>query len=773
MQQADTVGAAAATGTVTATAVAGAVGATVTAADDGGDTSFLIQPNMSPTAILLVDASGSVTGDFSGVGGGSIFQRFVEIAKTLPHERWRVLFWNSDNETNRAFPGGYLKIPYMVDSHAKLDQWFGVITTKIGCNCVTMPHIAFAHVDDWLDEGFSNVVYLFTDGEIGWEDITVMELRGLKNKLRHELKRMVDKRPDVQLNIVAVENKRRDFSRAESLTNAAGCDVYQTLNEHNLTRHVARFVSHTPETDRTTGHVHINRTRAPPGQVPFRDSYFSPLHAGKFARHVWHLIRASKADINDLMRLLQDLSVSLGALCEGKSATQCNHTVEEYSRMFADTAVDEVIVKFMLDSALKDEFSGRAGLFAEYRARLKDLYKQADQLLHQDVRSALGVPTEAAFVSPPIHGTVVLGPSAQLCDRPVYPLGGKDKHSPFRQAAYQLDGQLVPMLLPLGYVAPPIDNASVSMGEQCARQWVRQLIAALYHLHPTGNQVVYRALGLMLQAGLSAGLEERVKDTYRQMGSLVLRKKRVHSDSSELAAIRNGSLMVDQKGRHDELFKEMAAMGQCLGLHRFRPLTLWYLVCLCLGDETTAINQFAQCRDDIRDDFGEAAAASPAAAARLLEHEQVTAAFDKSFVQHVVPADDGLDYTCLITLNDTSLTGGFAFNEHDRPRATAHRTCRPAQVLTVEGHAALLASGEACLCPVCYTMLSADDFRPVGPKAGSPPPGSVFATGLARVFHHQAAPDTASRAINERETQPESQCPRLHRRRRRRRQAQV
>jgi hypothetical protein len=500
-----------------------------------------VKPTASPAAILLVDASASVTHDF--VRGKSIYKRFAEIADALPHKQLRVLFWNSDNENNVNFPKGHIRAPFLVDTSTKLEQSFGVAIMRIGCRCATMPHIAFSHIDDWLDAGFSNVVYLLTDGEIGWDSITPKELTDLKTRLSSTLKQMLDKHPDVQLHIVAVENKRRDFDQVEGLVGAAGCDVYQTLNDHNLTRHIARFVSYTPNTDQTTGHVHINRTRAPPGFVPFQDSYFSPLHARKFARHVWNLIQAKSSDADGLLRLLQDLSVSLSALCEGKSTAQRGHVVEEFSRMFAGTAVDEVIVAFMLDSALKDEFNGNAALFANHRARLKNLYQQADEVLHRSVRSALGVSAASAFVGPPIQGKIIVGPAAELCNQPIYPSGGKNKNVPFEQAGHLIDGQVVPILLPLGYRAPLADDENVKMSEQCARQWVRQIISNAHHLHPTSSQVMYYALGLALQTVLSPQLEAQVKDTYRQMGCLILRKKRNNSTSSELSAIRNGSLL--------------------------------------------------------------------------------------------------------------------------------------------------------------------------------------------------------------------------------------
>jgi hypothetical protein len=117
---------------------------------------------------LLVNASASVTHDF--VLGRSIFKRFAEIADALPHKQLRVLFWNSDNENNVNFPKGHIRRPFWWIH--RLEQSFGVAIMRIGCRCAMMPHIAFTHIDNWLDAGFSNVVYLLTDGEIGWDSIT-------------------------------------------------------------------------------------------------------------------------------------------------------------------------------------------------------------------------------------------------------------------------------------------------------------------------------------------------------------------------------------------------------------------------------------------------------------------------------------------------------------------------------------------------------------------------------------------------------------------------
>jgi hypothetical protein len=186
----------------------------------------------------------------------------------------------------------------------------------------------------------------------------------------------------------------------------------------------------------------------------------------------------------------------------------------------------------------------------------------------------------------------------------------------------------------------------------------------------------------------------------------------------------------------------MNSIAQRLGLYQLRPLTIWYLVCLSLDD------QFEQCREHIAHDFGDEAAASPAAAARLLEHERVVRSFAKPLVQHTIPVDDGRDYTCLITLKDTSRSGGFAFKSHTRPMAVEHRLCRPTQVLSAKGHAKLLALERDCCCPICHTVLGEDDFVQVGPKPEPYVAGSIFSPGLDRVFYHLPPPSSFMRGTS-------------------------
>src|SRR6185437_4116679 len=99
----------------------------------------------------------------------------------------------------------------------------------------------------------------------------------IKNSLVQELKQQFA--AGRRLHIITVESVDRDFNKVESLQGAAGCDVFNCLQENQLTQMITQFVSHTPKGGRF---VHINRNKAPVGFVPYGDRYFSEFRVPAF-----------------------------------------------------------------------------------------------------------------------------------------------------------------------------------------------------------------------------------------------------------------------------------------------------------------------------------------------------------------------------------------------------------------------------------------------------------------------------------------------------------
>lgn len=73
-----------------------------------------------------------------------------------------------------------------------------------------------------------------------------------------------------------------------------------------------------------------------------------------------------------------------------------------------------------------------------------------------------------------------------------------------------------------------------------------------------------------------------------------------------------------------------------------------------------------------------------------------------------------LNYSCPITLDDTSSTGGYRLLEH---RSKTDIVCSPMFVLSETGYMQLIHSQEKCVCPVCYAKLNENNFEKVPPSS--------------------------------------------------------
>src|SRR3990167_10537239 len=193
---------------------------------------LFITPQGESTAILVIDASGSVRTLFNGK---SVFRKFQEIVAQLPVNQFHVVFWNSDTNTLN-FPEGIKKFPFVV-TQATLNQAFTMVDSLIGDNCLTNPHLGFLAIKDWLTQNFSRTVYFLTDGQING-NLTLSELH---RRLSQSITDLIACFPDLQIKIITVEPLTRDFYNSESLSCAAGCDVYQVISDNRLTKTIASF----------------------------------------------------------------------------------------------------------------------------------------------------------------------------------------------------------------------------------------------------------------------------------------------------------------------------------------------------------------------------------------------------------------------------------------------------------------------------------------------------------------------------------------------------
>ena len=639
--------------------------------------SLFIVPNESDNAIIICDASGSVKNPY-GLTQETIFRQFEKRINDLAHKNFHILFWNSN--TNDAFQNGIYKLPFIV-TKATLHQCFLMAEQKITNKCLTFPHLGFENIGDWLSIDFSSVIYFLTDGEIGYNQCPLLELISLKTNLSNSIKKLTDTY-NLQINIITVENKQINFDQMESLQSVAGCDVYKVIHDSHLTSKIRKFTSYTP--NYPNGYNHINKIQAPPGHIPYKDTYFSELRTNEFVNYIHNQIQQNLNDETQLLQIIQNLSVSLVAFQKDKSPQFKTNMTKLFCQMFTNSVIDSTIVSFMLSDAAKNEAIGSASLFANYRAQLKDLYKKATELLLQSVSDALAIQSE--YITFPFNNIILTG----------------DVSSPFQSLSPQRKLHKSAAITVNNYAIPVFPHGTNlltgTISEQCLRQWTRSILSQTHKIDALSDMAIYVALQLTLQTVLSP-VPLEVKTTYRQLALTMLRKKRLSTNATELSRLEAGDLPLPNNDKIETFYAGMNTIAKNLNL-AVQPFTMWYLLCLALDNETLHSKQLFHCKAQLQQDYPDT---DPF---KLLEIIKIP-----TFTHYHIPPE--LEYCCLVTLDDTTLSGGFKFLPHTNINKVQ---CKPLQVLSAKGYELLMESPHTSLCPICYTELTPLSFEPTGPK---------------------------------------------------------
>jgi hypothetical protein len=673
------------------------------------ESNLFIVPVSKQIPILLIDASGSVV--LNRFNDKDVLDQIKVVIKNLPEEEFRIIFWNSDNEkqvlANDKFKGGICKLPFVVKKNT-IDQTFAYVKPSIFNGCLTFPSIAFDHVpNEWIHKTDPTKIYFVTDGEIGYSSITQQSLTQLKMNLSNSITKLFQQYNKLQLVIITVEPKNMDFNQIETLNSAAGCDVYNVIMDNRLTKYVTQFVSYT--LNNLNGFFHINKNIPPVGFIPYGNKYFSELRMNDFIMHIIEVINNISNNDDELLKIIQLLSSSICVLIKDKPPRVQKDIINTFCGLFRATSLDVTFVRFIITDAINKENDGTANVFAKYRAKLKDLYKQAGELLLTNVKEAIGI--NDSFLTLPIKDNngeyKMVSGNYRLVDLPLV-LSNKN----YPSAAISVNNITLP-IIPFDY-----ELGQSLMNEQCLRQWTRLLISKLYNVNIMEDIIIYVTLGISLQVTLS-DVSEDVKNCYRKLGHVMLNKKRTNTDRTELDRLECGELPIPNSGKIEGFYKFMDFVNNQLGL-KLNPMSLWYILCLALNNDALIKNQYMHCKEFLDMDFPNVNPKNLLSTVKDMVRK----------ITHIeIPFETVLDYTCLITLENTAEKGGHRFLPHNSMIGTL---CCPVYVLSEEGYNELLNSNP--ICPICYANISAANFEIANPKPSINGEVNIFSEETVNVF---------------------------------------
>lgn len=647
------------------------------------------------TVIMLIDASGSTGGRFLM---DTIFNKQRDIIKSLGFKNQYLMFWSSKGFSDNT--GVYI-FPQLV-RHADLDAKFQYVNSTFSKQC-TSPHLAFNNIPkSWICPNGITKIFYVTDGDVDYP-----------SELASSIKAVFGKWTNIQLNILTAEGSDRDYNKVETMNSAAGSAVYKIIMGQNMTSYVTKFVSYCPNIP--NGFVHINKNKPPAGFIPFKESYFSELRTGEFTVYVKDLIESNKTNEDELLRIVQYLAATVAALINDKPTRYIDGITRTFSNMFEGTALDTCFAHFILSGAIEKEKSGRAEVFANYRSQLTNLYQQAGEMLTNNVSKAIGI--ENSFLTLPYVNAIVCG-DASMIDGDM-----KSNGKPYPQSCVTVDGILIPVV-PFDY-----NKDYSAINEQCLRQWTRQIINKQYNVDVMGDEVIHIVLSIILRAVVS-DIPDSVKDSYRKLGMAMLRKKRYNSNVTELSKLEEGELPIPNNGNAETLKGYLTNINTRLGL-TVDPMTVWYAMCLALGNTEMINRQLVHCKQYIAIDFPQC---QPSDLLNEIGNKITPVTY------HSVTKSN-LDYTCPITNVDCSSTGGFKINTHASLCGT---NCTPDFVLSEEGRKQLMT---VSICPLCYNNLTESNISSVEPYA-APTTGPIFPTGTDNLFSRDVITKSSNSSSN-------------------------
>jgi hypothetical protein len=635
-----------------------------------------------------------------------------------------VLYWNSCHGGKNGFVGGHgdRGVFTFNDKNGDvtpIDYNTAELTSQMICDgnlenkgkwwinsySITFPWIGIDKIQKkWIKPGMFTNIYLVTDGQIGypkplrsdrpglteeqfilvtdmWEDKMV----GYRQNLTNSIKKTLKLNNNIRFNILTVENCIMNYGDTGEMTTAAGADICKVLHDNGLMEDVSEFVSYS--WNNLDGFVQYRNTVCPPGFHPFRDKVFKDRDSGKFFAYLADII--TDMTTSELQDLLNDISKTAQSLIYDKPQKYKDAMIEMFCRFFEQTSFSPVLARMVIQDAITKSEHGTAQVYADFRKNIQNLFKQADGLLKSNVKNSIHFLSDEVMSLPlTVDGldTVYAYPSTAM-DKTL-----RCRSGTFPNSCVEACKKFIPMM-PMHY------HRSV-LSDQCMRQWVRAIASSQYGLNVRDDRIFYLFMAKTLQMALS-DVPDIYKDGYRTICQIMLGKKRLNTNITELENYMQGHPPKPNVGGDHVLSGDLAYVGQSIGLDKLQPFTLWYVMCLGFNHKNLADLQKIHCKDNLdTDGFGD------------MSNEEILEAV-KKMIRPVVMVKGSdttkYDYQCVWTMEDTSDDGGYVINEH----LSNGIRCTPRFVLSEDGHEAMLE--DAMYCPMCRTDIDESYLTKVGP----------------------------------------------------------
>jgi hypothetical protein len=521
---------------------------------------------------------------------------------------------------------------------------------------------------DWYKGREFTELYIVTDGEIWDNDENTADL--IRKLFNH----------NVRLHIVTVEPNNRDYLRADC---NAGTSIYQLVHSQQLTNYVRTFTSYN-NIFVEDGFVGLDNPEIVPGHASFRGKYFQIDKTASFIKYLDNVVEQTPD--GEMLKLAHDVSFTVYQLIKGKPLCIKRGIINMVCMAFSDTEFYKDIREMLLKETDNIE-KGQANTYQGYKRNRERVFEAAQISLYDDVVSCITNGESHKYVSFPTNTqagtTIISAPYDKVTE--TIDLVNKS----YKRSALKIGDYTVPML-PVSVI---MDKDFV---DQCVRQWIRTNYGKKLNVNVAADVILYYFLTDALCVHFSDASED-VKKAYRDMSRVMLNRKRFGTKISEWAYLNDNNPPAPVTGNADQINYLLSQCAKYGGCEDVEPFTLWYGIVNMLNDDLADI-QYKFCKDDMVKN-----GVTKDTIMDFLKGKM------NKFNVFEYSCDQKWDYTCYITLESTSKTGGYAINPHNISKRV---TCAPQYVMCKDVYEEFAIKGTVS-CPLCQTKLSTNDFNAV------------------------------------------------------------
>jgi len=527
---------------------------------------------------------------------------------------------------------------------------------------------------DWFKKDCKNDIYIVTDGYTSGS----LHAKEILKDLIHK---------NCRIYIITVETNEYDYINTNI---SAGNQFYKTIRDSKSTGYVKKFISYNKKhviTDKEDNpFVSFSNPDVKLGYSPFKDHVFRTDKIIDFIQYINKMIKEEKPNI---IKLAHELTMTLYHFTKGKSIIIQTGIINLFADLFKDTDQFTSIRELFI-SEVDNHSKGMSNTFQDYRNNRNNFFQKAQLALFNDTKKSItygNTLSYVSFITNTKSGDYLFEYKPEDVNGTVYINDQSYKNSSVKMADY-----VVPVI-------PQDINLDDNIYDQCTRQWARTNYAHKYGVNVASDDILYMICADFLRVYLSDS-SQNFKKTYRGLARVMLDRKRYGTSIKEWDYLKDDNPPAPVVGDQQKIYKILKNAAKYIGLEKIHPMTFWYGVISAFNNDELKKSQFTFCQDGLIEDG---------------IHKDDILIYLKNKVKPLksITISQGIsyDYTCLISLEDTSETGGYVIKPYN---VTDSIICYNRSVMDKESFMEYKKDGLKC--PITGKLLPTDHYIEVGPE---------------------------------------------------------